>query len=31
MSESMGYNDEGKITRLRHYIDAAKHIAAYKL
>lgn len=24
------FNDEGKITRLRHYTDTAKHIAAYK-
>ena len=25
------FNDEGKITRLRHYTDTAKHIAAFKL
>jgi ketosteroid isomerase-like protein len=23
------FNDEGKVTRLRHYTDTAKHIAAY--
>lgn len=25
------FNDEGRITRLRHYIDTAKHIAAFGL
>ena len=25
------FNDEGKIVRLRHYTDTAKHIAAFKL
>jgi ketosteroid isomerase-like protein len=25
------FNDQGKVTRLRHYIDTAKHIAAFKL
>ncbi len=24
------FNDQGQITRLRHYVDTAKHIAAYK-
>ena len=24
------FNDEGKVTRLRHYTDTAKHIAAFK-
>ncbi len=25
------FNDEGKVVRLRHYIDTAKHIAAFNL
>jgi uncharacterized protein len=25
------FNDQGKVTRLRHYTDTAKHIAAFKL
>jgi uncharacterized protein len=25
------FNDDGKVVRLRHYIDTAKHIAAFKL
>ena len=25
------FNDAGEVTRLRHYIDTAKHIAAFKL
>lgn len=25
------FNDDGKVTRLRHYTDTAKHIAAFKL
>ncbi len=25
------FNDSGKVTRLRHYIDTAKHIAAFNL
>jgi ketosteroid isomerase-like protein len=25
------FNGQGKVTRLRHYIDTAKHIAAFKL
>jgi ketosteroid isomerase-like protein len=25
------FNEEGRVTRLRHYTDTAKHIAAYKL
>jgi ketosteroid isomerase-like protein len=24
------FNDQGQVTRLRHYIDTAKHIAAFK-
>jgi ketosteroid isomerase-like protein len=24
------FDDEGKVTRLRHYTDTAKHIAAFK-
>ena len=24
------FNDDGKVTRLRHYVDTAKHIAAFK-
>jgi ketosteroid isomerase-like protein len=25
------FNEEGRVSRLRHYTDTAKHIAAYKL
>ncbi len=25
------FNEQGKVTRLRHYIDTAKHMAAFKL
>lgn len=24
------FNDEGKVTRMRHYVDTAKHIAGYE-
>ncbi|MGZ4723547.1 MAG: nuclear transport factor 2 family protein [Ilumatobacteraceae bacterium] len=24
------FNDDGKVSRLRHYVDTAKHIAAYR-
>jgi ketosteroid isomerase-like protein len=24
------FNTDGKVTRLRHYVDTAKHIAAYR-